>query len=394
MDNADSNTVSMTTAEALQSAINGSYDLVDGSGLSSTTPPFGSLSYDKLDIEFNGTAAGHSSVETSFSVVYTQNSCIDANNSSTSSPTASECRVTSSSGSSARTSSDLNTNHTDLNHFDTSKLDGLGVSHTFHKSTRGNKTISGTGHTYVVYASKKEKHHFSSFKDSYLHDKSDKFVFSKNDSGNSIFALGGRDTVKSASSQTAHLGDGDDVYKISSNSDKGSLHQIFTGNGEDKLAINSPSSKFIIADFHPFDDIIKVGKSLDSNLLSAKLTPHAKGAKVIDNATIDFKYDGKHIGTAHLEYDSDLINSLIDPVTHHQLYALNIVNCHSKSMHEEKDIYDMFNISVKNGTAYSGPMTSEKWDNLDTDSKFMIIKDYNDLAQYNHSSHSDLFASI
>mgnify|MGYP001487532526 CR=1 FL=1 len=29
-----------------------------------------------------------------------------------------------------------------------------------------------------------------------------------------------------------------------------------------------------------------------------------------------------------------------------------------------------------------------------SDSKFMIIKDYNDLAQYNHSSHSDLFASI
>jgi hypothetical protein len=257
----------------------------------------------------------------------------------------------------------LHNQSADLTTYDSSELDKLGVSYTFHEDSTGTKSVTGSGYTDVVYASTLGTHAFSNFKESFLHgnDNADTFTLNKRNSGNSIDTFGGNDTLKVSSSQVVDLGSGDDKYIIRKNSTKNSQHQIHSGDGEDTLIINSLNSVFTITDFNPFLDQIKVGRGLNNDLLAAKLVPFEKKNKILDNAKINFFYDDDLIGTAYMiNNDADFIEDLFDPLTHRSISKLNRKSYSKNRIRRSDSPFKAFEKSVNSGMAYSAPIVPER----------------------------------
>ena len=317
------NTVAFTAAEAVNQANQFNYPAIADYSVSQ----FGELSEDKLSIPFTGTATGTASVETSWTLTYVEDSSQNSTSSSmvenTTSPTPS-----------SRKSSRKHYIHTDLKDYDSSTLDEIGVSHVYHKKSEGYKSISGTGHSDIVRASKKGNHKFLSFNNSFLHgnNRRDKYILNENSSGNNIESFGGDDLVRSSSTQAAHLGSGNDRYKISPQATKNSIHTIMTGDGRDQLIIGSNKAKFIIGDFHPLEDKIVIGGNLNPTLLSSRLKSNTSDLKSLDNARIDFKYKNRKIGTAHLSSDEYIVNTLSSPKFYQDLVELN------PSLYDDKNV--------------------------------------------------------
>lgn len=363
--------VSITAAKALSNAISGGYNSWDMSNF------LGNLMFispSDLTIDYIGGAAGTATINSNWTVTYAE----DASKNDSASVASSK-------------SMKRNSNHMDLNKFDTTRKDGLGISYAFDEDSNGKKTIIGTMHPDIVHASKKGKHHFSKFADSFLHgnEKADKFVLGKRASGNSIYAFGGNDKVNSSSSQTASMGDGNDVYTINSNATKQSFHRINLGAGEDKVIVNSAKAQFTIADFHPFMDTVKVGKSMDENLLSAKLVPFENGKKILDNAKIQFLYNDSPIGIAYLSSDTNFIQELIDPITHQSIMMLNSAEFKNKHFNIDPSSYNYFANSVKTGVAYSRPLTPDDWETMNNDQRSEIMSDIYSISGYSDFTKED-----
>ena len=351
--------VSMTAADAIYAASAARFGSCNGTDLSGFDLDLNSPT-PRLTVDFTGSAAGTAKIDAGWTITYTENAAMNNSSSGSSSP-----RMRKSS------------NHINLNKFDSTKEDGLGVSYKFPKGTSGKASISGTGHPDVVHSLGNAKIQFSKFTDSFLHgnDKKDTFDLARKASGNSIHARGGNDTVISSSSQTASMGEGNDTYKIQSDAKPKSFHQIHLGTGDDEVIVDSARARFNIADFHPFEDTIKVGKSLDEDLLSAKLVPFEKGKKILDNASIEFKYDGSPVGTAYLSGDTDFIQDLVDPVTHETIMALNSTEFEVKDFKDGLSAYKHFAKSVKKGIAYSRTDTPTDWEVMNNDQRADIMTD-------------------
>ena len=333
--------IAPSTSQALTAANNSNYSVI------ANIDGFDFENSNILGIDFSGSALGSANITTGWNVTFTEN----AAQSNDSSPN----------NSSAFKS--LHNQSADLTTYDSSKLDGLGVSYTFHEDSTGTKSVTGSGYTDVVYASTLGTHAFSNFKESFLHgnDNADTFSLNKRNSGNSIDTFGGNDTLKVSSSQVVDLGSGDDKYIIRKNSTKSSQHQIHTGDGEDTLIINSLKSAFTITDFNPFLDQIKVGRGLDNDLLAAKLVPFEKKNKILDNAKINFFYDNDLIGTAYMiNNDADFIEDLFDPLTHRSISKLNHKSYSQNRIRRTDSPFKAFEKSVNSGMAYSAPIVPER----------------------------------
>ena len=360
--------INMSAADAIYKAASANYGLVNGNqpvhSLTNYGQPNDYLSGFDLrkpapssptSIDFNGTAAGTSIVGNDFSVVYTEDA-------SASSSKVSSNRLESDSSNSASSSKvssnrlESDSSDIDLNKFDSTKEDGLGVSYTFREDSNGSKAISGTGDTDIAHASTNGEHTFSKFTDSFLHgnDNNDVFDLDRKASANSIFALGGNDKIKSSSSQTASMGEGNDIYVINSDAIN-SFHQILLGNGEDEVIVDSAKAKFTIGDFNPFMDTVKVGASLEKDLLTGKLVPFENGKEILDNAKIQFYYDGSPIGVAFISNENDFIQDFVDPFKQQNIYKLNTDESNNKSLKDGLSAYEYFAVSVKEGFAYSRP---------------------------------------
>ena len=309
-----------------------------------------------LQIKFNGTAVGSSKVISNWNVIYSENA---------------------DGGVKLLNYKKADSSDIDLNDFDTTKRDGLGVSFAFRDDSNGSKSISGTGHTDIAHASANGEHKFSKFTDSFLHgnDNDDVFDLDRKASGNSIFALGGDDKIKSSSSQTASMGEGNDVYTINSDATTNSLHQIHLGSGEDEVIVDSANAEFTIADFDPFMDTVKVGASLKKDLLTGKLVPFENGKEILDNAKIQFYYDGSPIGIAYLSTDADFIQHFVDPLTQQSLHMFNSAEFKDKLLKDGHSAYDYFANSVSTGVAYSRPLTLNDWGSMDNSQRAQIMSE-------------------
>jgi hypothetical protein len=350
--------VSPSVADAIYAAARANYTQaaginIDGLNFISPTPS------PNLQIDFNGTAAGVSTINNNFTITYH------------------EIQAPSTNSARSFRGSSTDSNYTNLSDFDTTSKDALGVHHEFDGDSKGKKTIVGSGHPDVVYGSKKSRHHFSKFTNSHLYGnkKADKFEFGKLSSGNSIHAFGGNDHVKSSSSQTASMGEGNDIYTINSNAKSKSLHRIKLGGGEDTVIVDSANAQFTIADFHPFMDTVKFGSSMDEDLLSAKLVPFEKGKKILDNAKIQFSYNDSPIGVAYLSSDTDFIQELVDPVTHQSMLILNSAEFKNKHFNNDFSAYKQFANAVKTGVAYSKPLAPNDWETMDNNQRSVIMSD-------------------
>lgn len=270
----EKNKVSMTPALALYTAFALNYNQVSGNDISS----IGSIDPEFLTIDFHGTGSGLTVLSTGLTVKYAEDSSQgDSGDSSQDNSTNTDGSSQGDSGTdqipSARKFKKSSNVHTDLNEFDSTRLDRIGVHHVFPKKSLGSKSVSGTGHTDIVYASKKGRHTFKDFKNSFLHGNKNKdiYIFDKNSSGNSIEAFAGNDRIKSASTQDADLGAGDDTYKIMAKARPNSFHTFLSGDGYDKLVVASDKAEFRIGDFNPFMDKVIAGGSLKPELLTSKL---------------------------------------------------------------------------------------------------------------------------
>ena len=263
--------------------------------------------------------------------------------------------------------------HIDLKEFDSSTTDQKGVAHAFHKNSTGEKSVSGTGFPDLVFASEKGTHTFKGFKDSFLHGNqaNDLFVLNSESSGNNIEAYSGSDIIRSAASLNADLGEGNDIYKIRANAKANSFHSMMTGDGYDKLIISSPNAKFRIGDFNPLKDRIVLGRSMDPELLTSKLVSTRGDFDSIDAAHIHYKYDGKHIGRAHLTTDSDIVTKLARP---NYLWELSILNHkYADDIDQPLSTFDLFNSLVKNGITQAKTMTHETWETLKQKNRVDIL---------------------
>ena len=387
------NSINLTAADALMFAKEEGYAWVN----QYAADGFGTLNPDKLTVPFSGRAAGSTSVDDAFTIIFTENSAMNGGTPTSNVP----------STASQRKMFKKSSNHIDLKDYDTTTIDNLGVSHRFDKNSTGKKSISGSGYPDIVYASKKGNHSFAKFSGSFLHGnaKNDLFVLSKRHRNNNIFAFDGNDTVRASSSQSVDLGKGSDDYIIHRNARKGSFHSIYTGDGEDRLIINSSNATFRISDFNPFLDIVKVGNKLKKELLSGELKPLSKGSRILDNAYIDFKYDGKHIGTAYLSSDHDFITEFIQPETHRDIEIFNAKKYESASSDLSASAFDLFERSVENGISYSKPIRKEDMEEFDSKKKSKIMHNYsqlngNDISKkdwldfFNMFSNSDQIISV
>ena len=372
---------SLSTAKALRLAKQNNYGSWDNLSLAQFDD-----SLNPFTIGFTGSAAGSGTLENNWIITFTN----------VADPNFSQLGVTGRFPLSRSLSNRKNNhrNHTDLMDVVNSKPNGMGVSHVFHKKSRGKKSVSGTGFTDIVHASKKGNHHFSAFQESFLHgnSKSDVFILGRSDHGNNIFSFDGNDTVKASSSQNVDLGKGDDTFHIASNSRKNSFHQILTGSGKDTVIINDTSSRFQIGDFSPYIDSIQFGDKINSNLLTAQLEPFEKGKKILDNSKIKFFYDGSHLGTAYLSNDSEFIANFVNPQTHQDIFILNAKNYGDTPLKRKHTAFQMFSRAVENGIAYSTPITPETWKAMDNHERAEIMHELTSLHGINISKEEHILS--
>ena len=370
----EKNQISMSPALALNVAFDNNYQQVVGNDINSV----GDLDPDLLEIDFHGTASGLTLLSTESNVTFTEDSNqsesgYSGQDNSTNTDDSSQSTSGTDQIPSARKFKKSSNVHTDLNEFDSTRRDRIGVHHVFPKKSLGSKSVSGTGHTDIVYASKKGSHTFKDFKNSFLHGNKNKdiYIFDKNSSGNNIEAFAGNDRIKSASTQYADLGPGDDTYKIMAKARPNSFHSFLSGDGHDKLVVASDKAEFRIGDFNPFMDKVITGGSLKPELLTSKLVSNWDKYDTLDSARIDFKYDGNLIGTAHLSSDPDVINSMASSKFHKEMAILN------HKFHGEKidgvAVFDILATSVKNGVTQKKQVTHDAWQSFNNKKRSRII---------------------
>ena len=175
----------------------------------------------------------------------------------------------------------------------------------------------------MIHASNEGYHQFINHKDTHLHgnENADTFDFSRKwAKGNHVFAYGGDDFVTTKTSQTALLGDGDDIYNIKG---QNTYHQVSFGDGKDQLVLEEVKGNYFkISDFSYVDDVISVSGSLNPKKLQANLvTP--KKSENLDGAILKFRYDGKKIGEAHVDHSESADLALNDIEKYFELAYLN-----------------------------------------------------------------------
>ena len=151
------------------------------------------------------------------------------------------------------------------------------------------------------------------FENSFItgNDDSNRLVVRASSDSNSINMNSGNDTVHSRGDNFVDLGEGDDRVVYS-----GGQSEFVLGKGQDRFQINKAKGSFLIDDYNPIDDFVFVGKGLDPNLLTAKLKDYVvkeeryEDDKILDHK-VQFKYDGKEIGTARVDFMDSKVNDLI-----------------------------------------------------------------------------------
>jgi hypothetical protein len=220
---------------------------------------------------------------------------------------------------------------------------------------------------------------------------------------NSINMNSGDDTVSSRGDNYIDMGEGDDKVVYS-----GGEAEFVLGSGQDSFQINKAKGSFLIDDYNPIDDFVFVGKGLDPLLLTAKLKDYVvkeeryEDDKILDHK-VQFKYDGKEIGTARVDFMDSQVNDLIFSRAELHVYA---------ALNSDAIDYDGFvgylnsgdftyskafeKLMLTSGLFKGGLVTPEDWSEMDlSDREVVVMNVFADLGKaYNEEEISEISSGM
>ena len=246
-------------------------------------------------------------------------------------------------------------------------------------SQTGDKAIirGGSSQKNTIIASEDGVHLFKNFGDSIIkgNDNDDKFIFrKKNSSENSLHAEGGNDVVKSNYAQRANLGAGDDTYIIMS----GDGHMISTGEGFDRVKLKSiTDTSFVISDFEPFNDRIRISKALNSDELEISVVNKISTSSLA-GAYLDIKHNDELIG--NIFFDKTENSSLYDFMDEERLAKIAFLNpaefdlenvlLYLTADHGERfNSVELLELFLDKGLLFNKYYSPEDWEMAGTDEK-------------------------